>query len=110
LGESLAIAALIADALEAAHEKGVTHRDLKPGNVMIRPDGMIKTLDFGLAKVVAAPSGDAESSPTLTMGLTEAGVILCTAAYMAPEQARGEAVDFRADIWAYGVVLRWQGP
>jgi Tol biopolymer transport system component/tRNA A-37 threonylcarbamoyl transferase component Bud32 len=106
LDGALRIARQIADALEAAHDKGITHRDLKPGNIKIKPDGTVKVLDFGLAKVTAAPSASGENSPTLTMGMTQAGMILGTAAYMAPEQARGkESVDKRADIWAFGVVL-----
>lgn len=107
LHEALAIARQIADALEAAHEIGIVHRDLKPGNIKIRPDGSVKVLDFGLAKLgtTAITSGDTANSPTLTMGMTEAGMILGTAAYMAPEQARGKTVDKRADIWAFGVVL-----
>jgi Tol biopolymer transport system component/predicted Ser/Thr protein kinase len=108
LEESLKIAAQIAEALEAAHEKGVVHRDLKPANVKVRDDGTVKVLDFGLATAVQSTTGepgDGANSPTLTMGATEAGVILGTAAYMAPEQARGQRVDKRADIWAFGVVL-----
>ena len=106
LDEALRIARQIADALEAAHDKGITHRDLKPGNIKIKPDGTVKVLDFGLAKVNSAPSVSGENSPTLTMGMTQAGMILGTASYMAPEQARGkESVDKRADIWAFGVVL-----
>jgi eukaryotic-like serine/threonine-protein kinase len=96
----------IADALQAAHDKGITHRDLKPGNIMIKPDGTVKVLDFGLAKHSPAEAGAlSENSPTLSMGMTQVGAILGTAAYMAPEQARGKAVDRRADIWAFGVVL-----
>ncbi|HEV2200649.1 MAG TPA: protein kinase [Bryobacteraceae bacterium] len=106
LDEALRIARQIADALGAAHDKGITHRDLKPGNIKIKPDGTVKVLDFGLAKVMAAPSASGENSRTLTMGMTQAGMILGTASYMAPEQARGkENVDKRADIWAFGVVL-----
>jgi eukaryotic-like serine/threonine-protein kinase len=109
LEEALSIARQIADGLEAAHENGITHRDLKPGNVKVKPDGSVKVLDFGLAKVGprrSASDGDnPELSPTLSMAATQAGVILGTAAYMAPEQARGKAVDKRADIWAFGVVL-----
>jgi serine/threonine protein kinase len=106
LDEALRIARQIADALEAAHDKGITHRDLKPGNIKIKPDGMVKVLDFGLARVTGGPASSGENSPTLTIGMTQAGMILGTAAYMAPEQARGkENVDKRADIWAFGVVL-----
>jgi eukaryotic-like serine/threonine-protein kinase len=106
--EALAIAKQIAAALEAAHEQGITHRDLKPANVKIRPDGTAKVLDFGLAKLaepVAGSNVTATMSPTLSLNATMAGVILGTAAYMAPEQARGKAVDKRADIWAFGAVL-----
>jgi serine/threonine protein kinase len=87
LDEVLRIARQIADALEAAHEKGITHRDLKPGNIKIKPDGTVKVLDFGLAKVGRAVGATSEDSPTLTIGMTEAGMILGTAAYMAPEQS-----------------------
>ena len=96
----------IAAGLEAAHEKGVVHRDLKPANIKVAPDGTVKLLDFGLAKATeetTAASGT--MSPTMSLAMTRAGVILGTAAYMSPEQARGKPVDQRADIWAYGVVL-----
>jgi serine/threonine protein kinase len=108
LDEALPIARQIADALEAAHDHGIIHRDLKPANIKVRPDGTVKVLDFGLAKAVdptAGSSATAMNSPTLSLHATEAGIILGTAAYMSPEQARGKAVDRRADIWAFGVVL-----
>jgi len=109
LADALAIARQIAEALEAAHEKGIVHRDLKPANVKVRPDGTVKVLDFGLAKALgpdgSGASGDVMNSPTLTARSTQLGMILGTAAYMAPEQAKGRAVDKRADIWAFGVVL-----
>jgi serine/threonine-protein kinase len=105
--ETIAIAAQIADALEAAHEKGIVHRDLKPANVKVRTDGTVKVLDFGLAKAwdEDAAGNDASHSPTLTHQYTRAGVVLGTAAYMSPEQARGKPVDRRADIWAFGALL-----
>ena len=105
LDEALRIARQIADALEAAHERGITHRDLKPANIKVKPDGTVKVLDFGLAKLAATTSGSGERSPTFTIGMTEAGMILGTASYMAPEQARGKSTDKRADIFAFGVVL-----
>src|SRR5271170_6954630 len=106
LETALNYAKQIADALEAAHEKGIVHRDLKPANIMITPAGVVKVLDFGLAAVAQSsdPSNPADS-PTLTISPTRAGMILGTAAYMSPEQARGKLVDKRADIWAFGVVL-----
>ena len=109
LDEAIPIARQIAEALEAAHEQGIVHRDLKPANIKITGDGTVKVLDFGLAKAWDAESGDQSMSlsPTLTAHATAAGVILGTAAYMAPEQAAGVAADRRADIWAFGVVL-WE--
>lgn len=106
----LDVALQIAAGLEEAHQKGIVHRDLKPANVKLGPDGRIKILDFGLARAFAgdeAAVGDPDASPTLTAAMTNAGVILGTAAYMSPEQARGHTVDARTDIWAFGVVL-WE--
>ncbi|MGH7554358.1 MAG: serine/threonine-protein kinase, partial [Longimicrobiales bacterium] len=110
IDEALAIAKQIAEALEAAHEQGIIHRDLKPANVKVRRDGVVKVLDFGLARLNDAnapndPNGLLSQSPTLSIAATRMGVILGTAAYMAPEQAKGRAVDKRADIWAFGCVL-----
>ena len=111
LDEAIPIARQIADALEAAHEQGIIHRDLKPANIKVRPDGTVKVLDFGLAKALEGTSDSSGSgsgvmnSPTLTARGTQLGVIVGTAAYMAPEQARGRAVDRRADIWAFGVIV-----
>jgi len=108
VGETLAMAKQIAEALEAAHELGIVHRDLKPANIKVREDGTVKVLDFGLAKAVGATSGlnmATMSSPPLGAHATDAGAVLGTAAYMSPEQARGKAVDRRADIWAFGCVL-----
>jgi serine/threonine-protein kinase len=109
LDEALLIAKQIAEALEAAHEQGIIHRDLKPANIKVRPDGIVKVLDFGLAKAMepAGPmSPGVSQSPTITTpAVTQAGLILGTAAYMSPEQARGKPVDKRTDIWAFGTVL-----
>ena len=109
LDEALPIAKQIAEALEAAHEHGIIHRDLKPANIKVRPDGTVKVLDFGLAKAMepaGAMSPELSQSPTITTpAMTQTGMILGTAAYMSPEQARGRTVDKRADIWAFGCVL-----
>jgi serine/threonine-protein kinase len=107
LEEALPIARQIAEALEYAHEKGIIHRDLKPANIKLTPDGNVKVLDFGLAKALSEDpvAADISSSPTLSMAATKAGIILGTAAYMSPEQARGRGVDRRADIWSFGAVL-----
>src|SRR5262245_3333431 len=110
IDEALDIAKQIAEALEAAHEQGIIHRDLKPANIKLRPDGTVKVLDFGLAKAlepVSASNMNATESPTITSPamMTGVGMLLGTAAYMSPEQARGKAVDKRSDIWAFGCVL-----
>jgi len=106
--DALPIIQQLIDGIEAAHEKNIVHRDLKPANIKITPEGVVKILDFGLAKAMELPpSGDGtpDNSPTLTMGMTEAGAILGTAAYMSPEQAKGKVADRRADIWSFAVVL-----
>ena len=105
--EALKIALQITEGMEAAHEKGIIHRDLKPANIKITPEGQVKILDFGLAKALEGetPVADLSQSPTLSQAATQAGVLLGTAAYMSPEQARGKPVDKRTDIWAFGVVL-----
>ena len=107
LDEALPIAKQIAEALEAAHEAGVIHRDLKPANIKVREDGTVKVLDFGLAKALAGDEqgADLSQSPTVTAAGTQQGVILGTAAYMSPEQARGKPLDKRTDIWSFGCVL-----
>jgi len=105
--DALPIIQQLIEGIQAAHEKNIVHRDLKPANIKITPEGVVKILDFGLAKAMEPPSsdGDPENSPTLTIGATKAGTILGTAAYMAPEQAKGKSADKRSDIWSFGVIL-----
>src|SRR4030095_14162661 len=108
LEEALPIAKQIAEAVEAAHQQGIIHRDLKPANIKVRGDGTVKVLDFGLAKAldpIGGSSSEIAASPTVSPQMTVSGMILGTSAYMSPEQARGRAVDARADIWAFGCVL-----
>jgi len=112
--EAVAFAVQLTEGLAAAHEQGIIHRDLKPANIKITPGGELKILDFGLARAYGGDLGsddDIASSPTITAAMTQAGVILGTAAYMSPEQARGEVVDQRADLWAFGVISApsWTG-
>jgi serine/threonine protein kinase len=107
LDEALHIAKQIAEGLEYAHERGIIHRDLKPANVKVRPDGTVKILDFGLAKALeeTPAAGSINDSPTINTAATREGMILGTATYMSPEQARGKTVDRRCDIWSFGAVL-----
>src|ERR1022692_4947302 len=106
--DALPVIQQLIDGIEAAHEKNIIHRDLKPANIKITPEGVVKILDFGLAKAMEPPSSSGtnpDNSPTLTMGATAVGTILGTAAYMAPEQAKGKQADKRSDIWSFGVIL-----
>src|SRR5512143_425395 len=107
VAEALDVCRQVAEGLEAAHEKGVIHRDLKPANIQLTPDGKVKILDFGLARAFHDQPSDMDQthSPTITEAMTRPGVVLGTAAYMSPEQARGKAVDKRTDIWGFGCVL-----
>src|SRR5215471_5513755 len=108
LNDAMPVIQQLIDGIEAAHEKNIIHRDLKPANVKITPDGIVKILDFGLAKALEQPcdrEASLEDSPTVTMRATQAGTILGTAAYMSPEQAKGKAADKRSDIWAFGVIV-----
>ena len=108
LDEALPIAKQIAEALEAAHEQGIIHRDLKPANIKVRADGTVKVLDFGLAKAmepIGSASNVSQSPTVISPAMTHAGIILGTAAYMSPEQARGKPLDKRTDVWAFGCVL-----
>src|SRR5262249_31227229 len=107
LDDAMEIAKQIADALSAAHEKGIIHRDLKPANVKITPNGNVKVLDFGLAKMFSedSPVSGLSNSPTMMTAGSMAGTILGTASYMSPEQARGKAIDKRTDVWAFGALL-----
>jgi eukaryotic-like serine/threonine-protein kinase len=111
VSEAVALARQVAEALAASHERGIIHRDLKPGNLMVTPDGQVKVLDFGLGKMIEAEASGASDphaaahSPTMTLGATQAGMLLGTAAYMSPEQAKGRPADRRSDVWAFGCVL-----
>src|SRR5215831_5771951 len=107
VGEALKVALQITEALEYAHERGIVHRDLKPANVKLTPEGRVKVLDFGLAKLLSSEpvTGNSMSSPTLTISATTAGMLLGTPAYMSPEQAKGGPADRSADIWAFGVLM-----
>src|SRR5262249_31005821 len=107
IDEALPIARQVCEALETAHDQGIIHRDLKPANIKLRPDGTVKVLDFGLAKALepAVANGAATALPTITPPVSVIGVVLGTAAYMSPEQARGRQTDKRTDVWAFGCVL-----